>query len=96
VAAIDDPLLTPIRRSRRQLSNALVAQASRRPEQSVSKWIEHRTGRSIKKLVPTAHRHRPPPATVQIKAGRQIVTAADPLPDNLRDALTKVLTYSAH
>jgi hypothetical protein len=27
---------------------------------------------------------------VQIKAGRQILTAADPLPDDLREAIAKI------
>jgi Transposase DDE domain len=53
---------------------------------AVSHWIEHQTGLSIKKFVRTARRYR----TVKIKAGRQILTAADPLPDELRDALTKI------
>ena len=53
---------------------------------AVSHWIEHQTGWSIKKFVRTARRYR----TVKIKAGRQILTAADPLPDDLRDALTKI------
>jgi DDE family transposase len=53
---------------------------------AVSHWIEHQTGLSIKKFVRTARRYR----TVKIKAGRQILTAADPLPDDLRDALTKI------
>ena len=53
---------------------------------AISHWIEHQTGWSIKKFVRTARRYR----TVQIKAGRQILTAADPLPDDLRDALAKI------
>ena len=53
---------------------------------AVSHSIEHQTGWSIKKFVRTAHRYR----TVHIKAGRQILTAADPLPDDLRDALATI------
>ena len=53
---------------------------------AVSHWIESQTGWSIKKFVRTARRYR----TVQIKAGRQILTAADPLPDDLRHALAKI------
>ena len=53
---------------------------------AVSHWIETQTGWSIKKFVRTARRYR----TVQIKAGSQILTAADPLPDDLRDALAKI------
>jgi hypothetical protein len=53
---------------------------------AVSHRIEHQTGWSIKKFVRTTRRYR----TVQIKAGRQILTAADPLPDDLSEALTKI------
>ena len=53
---------------------------------AVSHYIEHKTGWSIKKFIRTARRYR----TVKIKAGRQILTAADPLPDDLRDAITKI------
>jgi hypothetical protein len=42
--------------------------------------------------VRTARRYR----TVQIKAGRQIPTAADPLPDDLHDALAKIGRPSVH
>ena len=48
-------------------------------------WMNRQTGWSIKKFVRTARRYR----TVQIRAGQQILTAADPLPENLRDALAK-------
>ena len=53
---------------------------------AVSRWLEHQTGWSIKKFVQTTRRY----PTVQIKAGGQILTAADPLPDDLNEALTKV------
>ena len=53
---------------------------------AVSHYIETQTGWSIKKFVRTVRRYR----TVQIKAGRQILTAADPLPDDLREAIAKV------
>jgi hypothetical protein len=59
---------------------------------AVSHYIEHQTGWSIKKFVRTARRYR----TIQIKAGRQILTAADPLPDDLRDALAKIGRASVH
>jgi transposase len=59
---------------------------------AVSHYIEHQTGWSIKKFVRTARRYR----TVRIKAGRQILTAADPLPDDLRDALAKIDGSLAH
>jgi hypothetical protein len=53
---------------------------------AVSHWIEHQTGWSIKKFVRTTRRYR----TVQIRAGRQTLTAADRLPDDLRDILAKI------
>lgn len=59
---------------------------------AVSHWIEHRTGWSIKKFVRTARRYR----TVQIRAGQQILTAADPLPDDLSDALTNIHSRDTH
>jgi transposase len=59
---------------------------------AVSHFIETQTGWSIKKFVRTARRYR----TVQIKAGRQILTAADPLSDDLRDALAKISTRLEH
>ena len=59
---------------------------------AVSHHIETRTGWSIKKFVRTARRYR----TVHIKAGRQILTAADPLPDDLRDALAKISSAGVH
>jgi hypothetical protein len=43
---------------------------------AISHWIEHQTGWTIKKFVRTTHRYR----TVRIKAGRQILTVADPYP----------------
>jgi hypothetical protein len=50
---------------------------------AVSRWIESRTGWSIRKFVRTARRYR----TIQIQAGPHTVTAADPLPHDLRDAI---------
>ena len=50
---------------------------------AVSRWIEAQTGWSIRKFVKTARRYR----TIEIQAGRQTITAADPLPDDLRQAL---------
>jgi hypothetical protein len=58
----------------------------------ISHYIEHQTGWSIKKFVRTACRYR----TVQIKAGRQILTAVDPLSDDLRQAIAKINAHSAH
>ena len=53
---------------------------------AVTHFIEDRTGWSIKKFVRTARRYR----TVQIRAGQQILTAQDPLPPDLRDALALI------
>ena len=53
---------------------------------AVGRWIEHRTGWSIRKFVKTARRYR----TIQIQAGQHIITAADPLPDDLRTALAQI------
>jgi transposase len=59
---------------------------------AVSHWIEHQTGWSIKKFVRTARRYR----TVKIQAGQQIFTA-DPLPDDLHQALGKINSpYGVH
>jgi hypothetical protein len=53
---------------------------------AVTRLIETRTGWSIKKFVRTARRYR----TIQIRAGQQLLTAEDPLPPDLRDALTLI------
>lgn len=53
---------------------------------AVSRWIEHRAGWSIRKLVKTARRYK----TIEIQAGPHIITAADPLPDDLREALDRI------
>ena len=53
---------------------------------AITRWIEDTTGWSVKKFVRTARRFR----TIQIQAGPHTITAADPLPDDLRDALTKI------
>jgi hypothetical protein len=53
---------------------------------AVTKFVEDRTGWSIKKFVRTARRYR----TVKIQAGKQTLTAQDPLPDDLRTALALI------
>ena len=53
---------------------------------AVSRWIEDTTGWSIKKFVKTARRYR----TIEIQAGAHTITAADPLPDDLADALERI------
>jgi hypothetical protein len=59
---------------------------------AVSRWIEDTTGWSIKKFVRTARHYR----TIEIQAGAHTVTAADPLPDELRQALEQVQRSGAH
>src|SRR5205807_9652212 len=59
---------------------------------AVSHYIETQTGWSIKKFVRTTRRYR----TVKIKAGNQTLTAADPLPDDLRTAPIKIRADGAH
>jgi hypothetical protein len=49
-------------------------------------WTEHQTTWSVKKVVRPARRY----CTVHISAGRQTNTAADPLSDDLREAITAI------
>jgi Transposase DDE domain len=53
---------------------------------AVSRWIEAKTGWSIRKFVKTTRRYR----TVQIQAGDHLITAADPLPGELRQAIDAI------
>jgi hypothetical protein len=53
---------------------------------AVSRWIEHQTGWSIRKFVKTARRYR----TIEIQAGDHVITAADPLPHDLHQALNRI------
>jgi DDE family transposase len=53
---------------------------------AVSRWIEAATGWSIRRFVKTARRCR----IIQIQAGDHRITAADPLPDDLRDAIDAI------
>jgi len=53
---------------------------------AVIRFIEARTGWSTKKFVRTARRYR----TNQIRAGHHTLTAEDPLPPDLREALTLI------
>jgi hypothetical protein len=60
---------------------------------AVSRLVEDATGWSIKRFVRTARRYR----TVKIRAGAHLLTAEDPLPEELRDALAKIKRLdSAH
>jgi hypothetical protein len=53
---------------------------------AVTRLIEDTTGWSIKRFVRTARRYR----TVAIRAGDHVLTAEDPLPDDLRTALALI------
>jgi Transposase DDE domain len=53
---------------------------------AIGRLVEERTGWSIRRFVHTARRYR----TVQIRAGQQIITAADPVPTELHDALNSI------
>jgi hypothetical protein len=53
---------------------------------AVTHWLERRTSWSIKRLVTSLRRYH----TIQIQAGDQIVTAADPLTDEIRAALDRL------
>jgi Transposase DDE domain len=59
---------------------------------AVSRWIETITGWSIRKFVKTARRYR----TVEIQAGDHTLTAAEPIPDDLRVALEPISRARAH
>jgi hypothetical protein len=53
---------------------------------AITRLIEKRTGWSIKRFVRTTRRYR----TVHIRAGQRVLTAEDPLPNDLRDALAVI------
>ena len=53
---------------------------------AISRWIENTTGWSIKRFVRTTRRYR----TIEIQAGAHTITAADPLPADLRDILDRI------
>ena len=53
---------------------------------AITRIIEARTGWSIKKFVTTARRYR----TVTVQAGEHTITAADPIPDDLNEALQAI------
>ncbi len=58
---------------------------------AVSRWIEDTTGWSIKKFVKTIRRYR----TIHIQAGQHVITAADPLPDDIHQILEAIKTQAA-
>jgi hypothetical protein len=53
---------------------------------AVGRLVEDRTGWSIRRFVQTTRRYR----TVKIRAAGQLLTAADPIPDDLHDALRRI------
>jgi transposase len=53
---------------------------------AVTRYLEDATGWTIKRFVRTARRYR----TVHIRAGSHTLTAEDPLPDDLREALATI------
>jgi hypothetical protein len=57
---------------------------------AVSRWIEKQTGWSIRKFVKTTRRYR----TIEIQAGPHVITAAHPIPDDLRQALETITSAS--
>ncbi len=58
---------------------------------AVSRWMEDRTGWSIRKFVRTARRY----LTIEIQARPRTITAADPIADDLRDAPDLIHGHSA-
>ena len=59
---------------------------------AVPHWLETVTGWSTKKLVKTLRRYH----TIEIRVGEQILTAADPLPDDIRVTLEKIRAAATH
>jgi hypothetical protein len=57
---------------------------------AISRWIEGKTGWSIRKFVRAARRYR----AIEIQAGPHTITAADPLRDDLRHALEAITRTS--
>ena len=53
---------------------------------AVSRWIEDRSSWPIRKFVRTARRYR----TIEIQAGDHVITAADPLPRDIHEALSRI------
>ena len=53
---------------------------------AVSRWLERRTGWSTKKLITTLRRYH----TIDIQAGDQIITAADPYPKRSESVLDQI------
>jgi transposase len=58
---------------------------------AVSRWIEDTTSWSVKKFVTTVRRYR----TIHIQVGEHLITAADPLPDDVHQILEAIKTRAA-
>jgi hypothetical protein len=58
---------------------------------AVSRWIEDTTSWSVKKFVTTVRRYR----TIHIQVGEHVITAADPLPDDVHQILEAIKTRAA-
>jgi len=59
---------------------------------AVSRRIERRTGWSIRNFFKAARHYR----TVEIQVGDHVIAAADPVPDDLREAFDRVHHDGAH
>lgn len=59
---------------------------------AVGRLIKERTGWPIRKFVQIARRYR----TIETQAGTHTITAADALPDDLRQALDRIHHGGAH
>ena len=79
--------LPPHPRINRGAPDDCVRRAGRQPLHRAPNRLEHQ-----EKSVRTARHYR----TVIIQPGRQTLTAADPLPDDLRDALATIGSTGAH
>lgn len=53
---------------------------------AISRWIEATTGWSIRRFVQTARRYH----TIEIRAGKQTIHAADPIPADLQEILNAI------
>jgi hypothetical protein len=69
-----------------QRDAASVEGLSGRFDLAITRYIEAATGWSIKRFVRTARRYR----TIQIQVGKHTVTAEDPLPADLHNALAQI------
>lgn len=57
---------------------------------AVARWIENQTGWSIRRFVKTTRRYR----TIDIRASGRTITASDPLPDDVADALRAIREHT--